>query len=133
MDSTLSVATRTRPTRSRADQRMRRLLRIPDDAPRVSLLAAHNAFGGSIAISGLRCLVTYVLVPLLAPSLGLSGAVGPVVGLVLSAVSTLAIVIATRRFFAAEHRWRWAYATVGATIVVFLVAQSLAEVVGLVA
>jgi len=133
MESTLSVTPApTRRVRGRADQRMRRFLRIPDDAPRTSILAANHALGGSIAISGARCLVTYVLIPLVAPVLGLSGTVGPVVGLVLSVVSTVAIVFATRRFFAAEHRWRWAYASVGGAIVVFLLVQSLVEVVAVI-
>ena len=39
------------PERSTADRRMRRLLRLPVDAPRQSIMGAENAFGKSIAIS----------------------------------------------------------------------------------
>ena len=119
--STDRTAPPTFPVRTPADRAMRRLLRLPDDAPPVSLLAAQRAFGKSILISGARCLLTYVLLPLLGPVVGISGAAGPMLGIVLGLVSMAAIVLATRRFFAADHRWRWAYATVGGVIFVGMI------------
>ena len=109
------------PRRSEADRRMRRLLRLPVDAPRQSIFDAETVFGRSIAISAIRCLITYVFLPLLAPVVNLSGSIGPVLGLLLGAVSMVAIVLSMRRFFAADHKWRWGYATVGAAILVALV------------
>ena len=106
-------------------------MRIPDDRAPVSITSANNAFTGSIAISGLRCLVTYILIPLAGPAVGVSGVAGPLVGLVLSLASLVAIVVATRRLFAADHRWRWSYVVVGSGIAAFLVAQSIVEVVAL--
>jgi hypothetical protein len=38
------------PVRSEADRRMRRLLRLPENAPKGSILGAQNAFSRSIAI-----------------------------------------------------------------------------------
>jgi hypothetical protein len=64
----------------------------------------------------------------LGPVLGLSGGVGPVLGLLLGAVSAVAIVAATRRFFLADHRWRWAYAGIGGAILVLLAVQALLDV-----
>jgi hypothetical protein len=127
VDSVLSV-----PVRSAADRRARRLLRLPEDAPRVSIMDAQRAFSRSIWISASRCLLTYVFLPILGPLLGLSGAVGPVFGLVLGAVSMVAIVFATRRFFAADHRWRWAYAGIGGAVFVLLIIQAVVDVVALV-
>ena len=122
MDSTIAgSAGRTAPVRSAADRRMRRLLGLPENAPRVSLVDAQKAFSRSIVISGTRCLVTYVALPVLAPIVDLSGAVGPAIGLVLGVISMVAIFFATRRFFAADHRWRWGYAAIGGAIFVFLV------------
>jgi hypothetical protein len=118
--------------RSSADRRMRRLLRLPVDGPRASLVEVHDAFSRSIAISATRCLLTYVLLPLLAPVLKVSGGLGPVLGLLLGAVSMVAIIAATRRFFAADHRWRWGYVVVGGGIFVLLVVQAVIDVADLV-
>ena len=116
------------PARSGADRAMRRLLRLPEDAPGGSLLDAQNAFSRSLVLSATRCLLTYVVIPVLGPVLGLSGGVGPVLGLLLGAVSTVAIVAATRRFFLADHRWRWAYAGIGGAILVLLAVQAVFDV-----
>ena len=81
------------------DAFMRRLLRLPahGDDGRV----AEKAFGTSLLISTVRCLLTYVLLPLLKPVIDLSGGVGPVLGLVIGAVSAAAIVYSMRRFWRA--------------------------------
>ena len=65
---------------------------------------AEKAFGTSILISTVRCLLTYVLLPLLKPVVDLSGGVGPILGLVIGSVSAIAIVYSMRRF------WRYASA-----------------------
>jgi hypothetical protein len=122
--STTSAA----PTRSAADRRVRRLLRLPEDAPRVSIFAAQSAFGRSIAISATRCLLTYVALPLLGPVVDLSGGVGPILGLLLGFVSMVAIVVAARRFFAADHKWRWGYLWIGSGIFVLLIVQTVVDV-----
>jgi hypothetical protein len=123
------ATTRTDPVivaaeRSVADRRMRRLLRLPVDGPKASIMGAHNAFSGSIAISAVRCLITYVAIPLLGPVVGLAGNVGPVLGLVLGAVSIGFISFSVRRFFAADHKWRWWYAGVGGGLLVLLFVQA---------
>ena len=119
------------PARSGADVRMRRLLRISDDRRRGSTRAAENAFSTSVLISAVRCLLTYVVLPIGGPILGLAGDVGPVVGLIVGAVSSVAIVASMRRFFRADHKWRWRYSAVGATILVFLAVQAVIDIVHL--
>jgi F0F1-type ATP synthase assembly protein I len=105
-----------------------RVLRLDPDAPRGTLRGAHEAASRSILISATRCLVTYVLLPILGPAVGLAGVAGPILGLVLSAVSIVAIVYAARRFFDGDHRLRWPYAVVGGGIIVLLVVQSILDV-----
>jgi hypothetical protein len=119
------------PVRSEADRRMRRLLRLPEHGPRGSIAGAQSAFSRSVWISASRCLLTYVLLPVLGPLVGLSGRVGPVLGLSLGAVSVVAIVAATRRFFAADHRWRWRYAAIAGAILVLLFVQAVIDVAAL--
>jgi hypothetical protein len=118
--------------RSEADRRMRALLRVPDLAPGVTPASAENAFSKSILISATRCLLTYVLLPLLGPLLNFSGAVGPVLGIALGLVSMVAIVYSMRRFFAADHKFRWKYTAIGGAILVLLVAQMVIDIVDLV-
>ena len=115
------------PQRSDADRFMRRLLRLPADGPKVSLFAAQSAFSKSIAISATRCLITYILLPVLRPIVDLSGGVGPALGLTVGTVSMVAIVFAVRRFFAADHKWRWKYTTIGGGIFVLLTVQAVVD------
>lgn len=90
-------------------------------------MGAQNALSGSIAISGIRCIFTYILIPLMGPVLGLGG-IAPVLGLALGAMSVVFIVMSMRRFFAAEHKWRWGYASVGMALVVLVIVQSAFDI-----
>ncbi|MDP9019421.1 MAG: hypothetical protein M3N25_01235 [Actinomycetota bacterium] len=114
-----------------ADVLMRRLLRVPATGPRGSEAAARNAFSAGILVSTVRCLLTYIVLPVLGPVLGLSGAVGPVLGLTVGTVSAGAVVISMRRFWAADHRWRWGYTTVGGGILVLLFVQAAGDLASL--
>jgi hypothetical protein len=116
------------PERSNADLLARRLLRLPADGPKVSIFAAQSAFQKSIAISAVRCLITYIFLPVLRPLVDLSGGVGPALGLAVGAVSMIAIAFAVRRFFAADHKWRWGYLAIGGGIFVLLTFQAIVDI-----
>ena len=138
MDSTVSTRTTAPapppgrgPVRSKGDQRMRRLLRVPEEGRRGSAAEAQNAFSRSVFISAARCLLTYIVLPVLGPVLGLTGSVGPALGLAVGAVSMVAIVASMRRFFAADHRWRWRYSAIGGSILVLLVVQAAIDIADL--
>ncbi|MEZ5374704.1 MAG: hypothetical protein R2704_18690 [Microthrixaceae bacterium] len=109
--------------RSVWDLRARRVLGLPADAPRQSLLGANDAFAKSMWISATRCLLTYVALPLLAPIVDLTGDLGPALGIVLSLVSMVAIFFSARRFFAGDHPWRWRYSAIGGGVFVLLIGQ----------
>ncbi|MGH9246485.1 MAG: hypothetical protein ACRD29_19680 [Acidimicrobiales bacterium] len=117
---------------SPADVLMRRLLRLPNTPTHASIAAARSAFGTSILVSTVRCLLTYVLLPALAPIVDLTGGVGPVLGLMIGTVSGVAIVVAMRRFWAADHRWRWGYTVLGGAVLGLLVVQAIGDVAALV-
>jgi hypothetical protein len=70
-------------------------------------LAPTRAFSASMLISATRCLLTYVVFPWVLPALGVAGGVGPGVGLVVGAVALASNVVSIRRFWAADHRWKW--------------------------
>jgi hypothetical protein len=107
---------------------MRRLLRLPVDAPPARLTGAHAVVSRSIAVSAVRCLLTYVLVPFVGPLVGLWDRVGPEVGIALSLLSLVALGAGVRRFFAADHRWRWKYAALAGAVSVFVVVQVVVDV-----
>ncbi len=114
--------------RSNADRMMRRILRLPVDAPKQSIMGTESVFGKSIVISGLRCTLTYLVLPLLFPIFKLSGKSLPVLGLVLGVVSMVAITISMRRFFAADHKYRWGYAFMAVAIFGLLIVAGVKDV-----
>lgn len=103
------------------DRFMRRVLRIDDRAERLAEDELRTAFQTSIAMSAIRCIITYLAIPFLAPILGIAAGVGPIIGLPLAAVAIVFNVRSMRRFWAADHRFRWAYTIVGTAVIVLLV------------
>lgn len=129
MDTTVSSSGEvSTPSRSQADRAMRCVLGLPSDCDKTSITGAENAFSKSVAISAIRCTITYLILPILKPIVDLSGGVGPWLGLVIGTVSMVAIVFSIRRFFAADHRYRWPYAVIGGSILVLLIYQGVADI-----
>jgi hypothetical protein len=86
---------------------MRRLLRVPAGKPRARQEDVHRIFSTSILISALRCLLSYVVFPILAPALGAAGGVAPAIGLPIAVVALYFDALGIRRFWMADHRYRW--------------------------
>lgn len=97
-------------------------------SPRVSEAAARRAFSTSMMVSATRCLLTYIVLPFVAPLLGIAGDVGPGVGIPIGLVAIVSNVFTIRRFHAAEHRWRWAYTGIAVCIIVGLVVLMVRDV-----
>jgi hypothetical protein len=118
---------------SPAERAVRRALWIPDAAERSSAGDVHSAFSRSMVVSALRCVLTYIILPFVAPLVGVIQGVGPVVGLALGSVAVAFNVASMRRFFVAEHRWRWAYAAIGGAVICLLavlMAHDLSRLLG---
>ncbi len=96
-----------RKERSAADVTMRRLLRVPAEKPRPREEDVHRLFSASILISALRCLLSYVAFPILAPAIGAAGGVGPAIGIPIALVALYFDALGIRRFWLADHRYRW--------------------------
>jgi hypothetical protein len=124
-----NVATAPRPA---ADVAVRRLLRIPD-GPAAPEGAAQRAFSTSILVSATRCLLTYIVLPFVAPALGLAAGVGPAVGIPIGVVAIGCNVLTIRRFWAADHRWRWAYTAIALTVIALLLVLMVEDILDLVA
>ncbi|MCI0424352.1 MAG: hypothetical protein L0Z49_10265 [Actinobacteria bacterium] len=88
---------------------MRRLLRVGDTVDKNAILRARRNTTTAIVISGIRCTITYLLIPILAPVVGFLRVLGPPLTVILSLVAIGMGVSGVRRFWMADHRSRWAY------------------------
>jgi hypothetical protein len=82
-------------------------------------------------ISGLRCLLGYVVLPVLSPMLGAAAGAGPVIGLPIGIVALVFDVRGIRRFWLANHRWRWAITALYSVVIVLVAALVISDVVRL--
>ena len=124
-----NVVTAPRPA---ADAAVRRLLRIPEGPPAPEG-AAQRAFSTSILVSATRCLLTYIVLPFVAPALGLAAGVGPALGIPIGIVAIGCNILTIRRFWAADHRWRWAYTAIALTVIALLLVLMVEDILDLVA
>lgn len=131
-----AAATETTPTEappaalSSADRFMLRLLRLPL-SPEPSVAGqgkAQSAFQTSIVISGLRCLLTYIVLPFIAPFVGMAASLNAPLGILVALVAMVSIIASMRRFFGSQHRRRWAYATLGGLMFGFLIVTLIIDI-----
>lgn len=106
-----------------ADRFMRRLLGVRAFEARPER-EAHRAFRISVVISGIRCLITYLVVPVLVPVLSLAGWVAAPIGIALCVYAVVNGVVSLRRFWGSDHRQRWVY-TIFMTVVFGILAVAL--------
>jgi hypothetical protein len=88
-------------------------------------------FNVSMALSGLRCLLSYVVFPILTPVFGFAAGVAPVVGIPIALVALVFDVIGMRRFWLADHQWRWAMTGIYAAVMVLVLGLLVADIVHL--
>lgn len=116
---------------SPADFAMRRLLRIPDGPPSADDASAHRLFSASILISAVRCLLGYVVLPILTPMLGAAAGAGPAIGLPIGLVALVFDVRGIRRFWLADHRWRWPITALYSAVIVLVMVLVISDIVHL--
>lgn len=75
----------------------------------------------AIVISGIRCVIAYILLPFVAPLLGLAPGVGPWLGIAISVVAIVANVFSIRRFARSRHRLRRLVIGINVTVIAFMV------------
>jgi hypothetical protein len=118
--------------RSRADLFMRRLLRIRERPAGVTDASAYSAFQRSMAISAIRCTLTYVIFPFVLPAAGFATGVGPLLGLIIGVIAITCDVFTIRRFFSVDHRWRWHFSAVAGSVICLLLVLLVQDIVHLV-
>ena len=107
--------------RSAPDLLARRLLHVPDERrPPRAEEAAQRLFSSSMLLSATRCLLGYVIFPFVAPALGAAAGFTPVIGIPLGLLALWFDVRGMRRFFVADHKWRWAIAGIYLAVMVLV-------------
>lgn len=99
---------------------MRRLLRIHGEPVPGAVFDARNKLRSSIVISGIRCVITYLLVPIATPIVGFMGVLAAPVSIALSMLAIVLGYSSLRRFWLADHRLRWRYTAFIAVVWVLL-------------
>lgn len=121
------------PQRPPVDAAVCRLLCLPTTVPAKGTPGTREgevqrAFSRSILVSAVRCLLTYIVLPFVAPLVGAAKGVGPVLGLTLGTVAIVFNVLSIRRFWAANHKWRWGYTVVGLSVIALLLVLMAGDV-----
>ncbi len=124
------VTTKPSEQLSSADQFMLRLLRLPTEQSGTTA-GAQSAFQKSILISSIRCTLTYVFLPFIAPAIGLFANIGPAIGVVVSVIAMISIGLSMRRFWGSRHPQRWTYTILGGLMFCFLVYLLIRDISGL--
>jgi hypothetical protein len=119
--------------RSAADEAMCRLLCIPAERrARATEDDADRIFSVSMVLSGLRCLLSYIVLPILLPLLGLTTGVGPIVGLPVGIVALYFDVKGIRRFWIANHRHRWPISVIYAAVMAMVLSLVVLDILALI-
>ena len=94
---------------------------------------AARRFSRSMLVSGVRCMLTYVVFPWLLPALGWASGVGPWIGLPIGLLAIGFNVDSIRRFRTSDHRMRVPVMVINVAVsalLTILVAGDLADLLG---
>jgi hypothetical protein len=108
---------------------LRRLLQVLPGPPAATDDQAHRLFSASIAISAGRCLLTYIILPVLTPVIGPTTGNHPGVGIPLGLLALVFDVRAVRRFWLADHPWRWKITALYSVVMIMVVGLLIDDII----
>ncbi|NNN16607.1 MAG: hypothetical protein HKL82_12240 [Acidimicrobiaceae bacterium] len=93
-------------TLNRQIYRVLRISKVDDSAPKQA--EAQRLFSFAMVISGLRCILSYLILPILLPALGLgaTASLGAAIGIPVGVVALFFDVKGIRRFWVANYRYK---------------------------
>jgi hypothetical protein len=94
--------------------------KTPATYPQVAAIGAQRAFSMAMVISGIRCVIAYILLPFVAPLLGLAPGVGPWLGMGIGVVAIVANGFSIRRFARSRHRLRRIVIGINIAVIAFM-------------
>ncbi len=107
---------------------MRRLLRIEGNPDPGAVLGAQRAMTSSIMVSAVRCMITYIVVPILTPIIGILDLVDAPLSLVLCCLAFFMSGRSLRRFWRADHSKRWHYTALVVVVWSFLAVAVIRDI-----
>ncbi len=119
--------------RSHADMVVRKLLHVREQPSAQSARSAVKAFRRSMAISTIRCTLTYLVFPFVLPALGLMADTGVVLSIMIGTLAITCDIFAIRRFFAVDHKWRWHFSAIAFSVICLLAVLLTKDIVHMVA
>lgn len=78
-------------------------------------------FSQSVVISGIRCLLTYVIFPFIFPIIGVASGIGSGIGLVVGLIAIASNLWSIKRFHRSDHQYKWPVTALNVGIIVLLV------------
>lgn len=93
---------------------------------------AERLFSKSMVISGIRCVLAYLILPFATPFIGLAPGVGAGFGLIIGVVAIAANGFSIRRFWRADHRWKIPVTVIHVAVIALLVVLAVQDVAELV-
>lgn len=109
---------------------VRRVLRAPVSSS-ADEAGAHRLFSVSILLSAARCLLSYIVLPIAVPLVGTSVTTNASIGLPLTVLAIVFDVRAVRRFWLADHRWKWWMTGLYTVVMALVIALAVQEVAAL--
>jgi hypothetical protein len=96
---------------SQLDRLIGRVLLVPAPSGEVAGAAApaERAFGFSLAFSGVRCILQYVILPFVLPLVGVASAAAVPITMALSLVAIVSLIASLRRFWRIDYKGKWQY------------------------
>ncbi len=94
---------------------------------------AERLFSKSMVVSGIRCVLAYLILPFATPFIGLAPGVGAGFGLIIGLVAIAANLFSIRRFWRADHRWKVPVTVLHVAVIallVVLVVRDMMELTG---
>ncbi|QNN63814.1 hypothetical protein H9L06_01165 [Leucobacter denitrificans] len=108
---------------------MRALLRVNGiKKTRKAEQSAHRNMQIAMIITGIRCIITYLAIPIAVPIIGLSGAVSAPIGIGLSIIAVVTGISSLRQFWRSDHKYRWMYTAFIAVIFIVLAIALVSDI-----
>lgn len=112
-----------------------RLLFIPRQPatanPEVITERAERTFNASIAVSAVRCIIQYVILPFILPIIGVTTRAAIPISLTINLVAIGAILLSLRRFWLVNYKGKWTYLGIASAALTLLTIFIVSDIIHL--
>ncbi|MFN7209124.1 MAG: hypothetical protein ACK4P1_01865 [Aggregatilineales bacterium] len=82
--------------------------------------AAERAFNLSLAISAVRCIIQYTILPFVLPVIGVATNAAVPISLAINLIAVVAIFFSLRRFWQTNYKGKWQYLIIATFALIFI-------------